>query len=106
MSEDDIISDVPAEQVPSSRPWEPWRCTACGVFVYNLDDSGNPAPGAPVPRYISRDFPIACSVCWSLYTALDNSDYFKKIMRDHKVTEEERAKRNKKLGPGGNYFPE
>jgi hypothetical protein len=80
MNDEDILSDKPSEvQQNTSCPWEPWRCTVCKIFVYNLDDHGKPIPGAPSPRYISRDYPVVCLTCWQLYVTLDHSDYFRNM---------------------------
>lgn len=44
---------------------EPWRCKSCNLLVYNLID-GDPAPGAPIPRYHSREYEEVCAVCHAM----------------------------------------
>lgn len=104
MSEDDILSDKPELAPVAPKAWEPWNCTACGVYVYNVDKLGRPIAGAPCPRYISKLHPIVCSACWSMYVILDRSEYFTKIQKEDVVSEEERARRLRKLRPGSDYL--
>jgi len=103
--EENILSDVPERQPSSAHPWDSWKCSCCGFFVYNLDKNGYPSEGAPSPHFINRDYPVVCSVCWAEYVVLDKSEYFTKINKEAKESDAEKFRRNKKLGPGGNYFP-
>src|SRR6266850_7065427 len=69
--EENILSDVPERQPSSAHPWSAWNCSCCGFYVYNLDKNGYPSEGAPSPHYLSRDYPVVCSVCWAEYVVLD-----------------------------------
>jgi hypothetical protein len=96
--------EQPNDKALSAAPWEPWRCSVCGLYVYNLDDEGYPASGAPSPRYISQTFPIVCSVCWTLYVTIDRSEYFAKLSRMDNISDEEKLRRIRRLRPGGEYL--
>lgn len=80
---------------------EPWRCTHCEKLMFNVDEKGYPAPGAPTPLFVSVCYPKVCSLCWTLDLQLSVKGYWQKI------EVEEVAKRGHidGLRPGGTYFP-
>jgi hypothetical protein len=97
------------EESSSVIPWEPWRCCVCGFMVYNLDEHGNPSPGAPSPRYISKHYPLVCLACFYLHVNLvchpveRTKVYWTALSYQDADKEEEIVKRVKKLRPGGDY---
>lgn len=99
--DEDILSDVPADPI---APWEAWRCVVCDFLVYNLDENGYPASGAPSPKFVSTDYPIVCKACWALYASIDSSKYFSQLAREAREAGVDRIKRIKRLGPGGTYL--
>lgn len=59
----------------SALPEEPWNCSACGAFIYNVrnDAPGEPfypVAGAPEPQIRDLDngaFPRVCRTCADMY---------------------------------------
>ena len=48
---------------------EPWRCTNCNKLIYNLDEEGHPAPGAPASRWWSLEHNRVCNFCYEVALA-------------------------------------
>lgn len=59
----------PRPDRPLTGEIEPWRCTGCDTLMYNLDEEGKPAPGAPTPRWWSMEHPKLCSLCYEMEMA-------------------------------------
>jgi len=100
MDDEDILSDRP----DSAKHWDNWTCCVCQKLIYNLDKNGKPIEGAPTPHYVSRDYPVVCQLCFVLYSILDRSEYFTKLVKEDKLSAEERARRIKKLRSGEDYL--
>lgn len=67
------------DMVPITDPTlsqEIWRCRYCQTLMYNLDDAGNPAPGAPIPRYGGLEYPELCTVCFGMLSTINNKLYW------------------------------
>lgn len=73
---------------------EPWRCEFCQRLIYNLDEDGYPAPGAPEAYFFSLEYARICSVCHAMASVLMISPYWKKLP----------DKSNRHLKPGGDYL--
>src|SRR6185312_8038571 len=58
---------------------EPWRCRHCQTFMYNRDEKGNPAPGAPTPKWGGPSYPELCSVCFEMKMVVDSGIYWKNL---------------------------
>lgn len=56
-----------------------WRCEYCDKLIYNLDEWGHPAAGAPPPRFLSRAYTKVCTLCFDIAHLLDENLYFQKI---------------------------
>jgi hypothetical protein len=81
-------------------PGEPWRCTACSLFVYNvrwLDGGFYPVGGSSPSQYISKLFPKVCNVCYDMFMCLISNDYWKGVQDEEKT-------RLRKLRPGSDYI--
>ncbi len=47
-----------------------WRCSCCDKLIYNItmvDGIVYAAPGAPDSRFISKEYPMVCTLCFELY---------------------------------------
>ena len=93
---------MPQEQLECH---EPWRCTSCQQFMYNMDANGKPCFGAPQSHWWSNEHPRVCSLCYSLVLLLTGKDYWSRVHEEDRKKDAERREKNKKLGPGGTYFP-
>ena len=81
---------------------QPWYCSACGIYVYNLefvDGNWYPCEGAPTARFLSSTYPRVCNLCWDAYMVLQTSQYWMKIEEESK---NQKAKRHN-LRQGGDY---
>jgi hypothetical protein len=81
---------------------EPWFCGNCDEFMYNKDQDGYPAPGAPVGlavKYDNRSMRI-CLLCAEMYISILNNPY---MLEQHKEWLKEITIKNK-LKPGHNYL--
>jgi hypothetical protein len=58
---------------------EPWRCDGCHRLMYNLDPSGKPARGAPLPNYLDEEHPKVCSLCYQTHTIFSSPYWRAKI---------------------------
>jgi hypothetical protein len=70
-----LVSDI-------SYAVEPWRCSSCNIFVYcigYIDGDWYPIAGASQSKYISITYPKVCNICYDLYHAVIESDYWKKV---------------------------
>jgi hypothetical protein len=79
---------------------EPWRCTGCGLFVYNLaeiDGGIYPIGGASPPRYISTVYNKVCSVCFDMFHSLLSRDYWK-------IIQDSEQSKIRKLRSGSDYL--
>lgn len=56
-----------------------WRCQFCDKLIYNLDEKGYPAPGAPPPRFVSRRYQKVCVLCFDIYHIFDENGYFVRL---------------------------
>lgn len=77
-----------------------WRCDLCNTLIFNrvwLNGNLYPAPGAPVPKFISPQLRFVCTLCFELHQVLKDSQYFLKL-------EEEKEKNLKKNKPGSDYL--
>jgi hypothetical protein len=85
---------------------EPWRCTACSLFVYNvrwLDGGFYPVGGAPPSQYISKFFPKVCNVCYDMFHCLINNE--KGSDKDYwKHVQDEANTKIRKLRSGSDYL--
>lgn len=84
---------------------EAWYCSACRYLMYNLqfiDGFYRPVAGAPNSKFLSKEFPRVCNVCFDLHTIINTSTYFRNL-ETHEQAEYEKKR---KLFPGGKYFPE
>jgi hypothetical protein len=80
---------------------QPWRCDSCGLFVFNKDENGHPAPGAP-PSFFGgehggKKYENVCAVCYEMKDAA-SSDYWRDIQRKQ---DEARAARIAKFNAQG-----
>lgn len=83
---------------------EAWRCDACGSLIYNVDEQGYPAAGAPMPHYWNVSKPAVCAVCYALGNNLATNEYWVALHREWRQ-EEANAKQNKdKLTGKRDYF--
>jgi hypothetical protein len=82
---------------------EPWTCDSCGLFVYNLDENGKPAPGAPSPyfggEYSGRRYEQVCTACFQMKDAL-SSDYWRSIQNTADTIRKQRMDKFKASGGG------
>lgn len=66
-----------------------WRCQNCRMLVYNLDEFGYPAPGAPEWKFASKFWNRLCTLCFQLYHIAADSEYLKKAQleweKKHKI---------------------
>ena len=58
---------------------EPWRCGGCRRLMYNLDASGRPAPGAPLPNYLDEEHPEVCTLCYQMHSVLTAEHWKAKV---------------------------
>ncbi len=82
---------------------EPWRCTVCGLFVYNrawIDGGVYPVSGAPLSKFISVRYPKACTMCFQMYAILNTEEYWKDVQAE----EDKKNRNNRKLFPGEDYL--
>jgi hypothetical protein len=83
---------------------EPWRCSACQYLMYNLDEYGYPAAGAPTPHMFNKNYPKVCSTCRKMleivYGGDGHSQYFVLL---ESIAIENRRKMGK-LKPGSDYL--
>ena len=97
-----------SESIEIAGTGEAWRCTSCGVFMYNvrsIDGRDVPVEGAPQSKFFSTEHPQVCNVCWFLRTMISNLSgpsrtYWEKIIKE----KEEKQAQNKKLRSGENYL--
>lgn len=67
---------------------EAWRCSGCSRLIYNVEHvarTNYPAPGAPLPKYVSADHPHVCNVCYAMYQAVDGSSYWTALAKRQRV---------------------
>ena len=86
---------------------EPWKCQACGLFVYNRDESGNAVIGAPTSKWFSAEYARVCSCCYDMLLNLiaeARRGYWQDIDRAEKEWNRKEQERLKKLRPGNDYF--
>ena len=57
------------QKLPLKGEIEPWRCSHCKKFIYNVDEDGHPEPGAPMPRWWSIEYPKVCNFCYDVALA-------------------------------------
>ena len=79
---------------------EPWRCTGCGLFVYNIDFIDGdfyPVQGASAPKYISTVYSKVCCICYDMFHCLLSRDYWK-ILQDAEQS------KIRKLRSGSDYL--
>lgn len=56
---------------------EPWKCGACKRLMHNIDPRGYATQGAPLPVFVSDEYPQVCNVCYEMYSALaKNKSYW------------------------------
>jgi hypothetical protein len=94
------MKEKPKPDTADMGAGEPWRCTSCGWFVYNigwLDGRYCPVGGASASKYISINFPKVCCVCYDLYHNIIQEDYWKNVQ------DTENAK-VRKLRSGSDYL--
>lgn len=84
-------------------PEDAWRCSVCNKLIYNLDKNGHPAPGAPIPHFVSLEYQRVCSACHALIPPIDR-DYWRTLHRQWQERQEEWRKKINKLGDGKDYF--
>lgn len=51
-----------------------WRCCGCKQLMYNLDSKGYPSQGAPIPLYVSQEYPTVCSLCYEMNVVFERAD--------------------------------
>lgn len=73
---------------------QPWRCEKCGLFVYNRDENGYPADGAPECQHIMA-FGRVCEVCHELWWNVFKSEYWRHVQAEASA-EERRKNPNKR----------
>jgi hypothetical protein len=61
-----VVDDV-FKLTPPNEKKEPWRCCGCKRLMYNLDANKYPAPGAPYPVFLNKQYPEVCNVCYEMY---------------------------------------
>lgn len=61
---------------------EAWRCGFCNLYVYNLGWKNGvsfPVAGAPPPRYVSKQYPRVCILCFDMAKLFEENPYFLRI---------------------------
>ena len=95
--------DGRSELVDAVGVGEPWRCSSCCALMYNLqfiDGFYRPVAGAPNSKFLSKDYPRVCNMCFDMHTIASTSNYFRNI----ETHEQEEHKKLRKLFPGGDYL--
>jgi hypothetical protein len=72
-----------------------------GIFLYNKDKKGHPAPGAPPRKWGDIHYKNVCSVCASM---INNPKFMTDYWQALKRKDEERRKHKDKLKSDGEYF--
>jgi hypothetical protein len=99
----------PLPPVPAGELDDAWRCSECGLFVFNTDGNGHPLPGAPQPsRFYNEVTGIAewlCSLCEGTKNNEGlNSPYWKKLHEKWVEREKKRRENNSRLTGDKDYF--
>lgn len=81
---------------------EPWRCGECNELMYNKDQEGYPAPGAPLGLEVKIDDESirVCLMCAEIYISLLRNKF---MVEQHKKWIDGRRK-IEKLKSGNNYL--
>lgn len=83
---------------------EPWTCASCGIFVYNLDSEGRPAPGAPSSffggEYSGKRYEKICTLCYEMKDVLMQGDYWRGIQNTADTIRNQRLQKLKEQGGG------
>lgn len=91
------------ELVDAAGVGDPWRCSSCRYLMYNLqfiDGRFAPVAGAPHSKFLSKEFPRVCNVCFDMHTIVSTSNYFRNI----ETHEREEYKKTRRLFPGEDYL--
>lgn len=86
---------------------EPWRCDACGLFVFNRDRSGNPCPGAPSSyfggEYGGKRYEQVCTACYQMKDVLtdgERGNYWRAVQNMADAVKKARMKKFEEGGGG------
>ena len=104
MDQTDNPNPRPEDDSQNFGPREPWRCDACGALQFNRDRRGNPAPGAPAPKYGDLEHQNVCWMCFDMIRAVADKPYWLKLHNEWKEKQKKRKQNNDRLKSDGDYF--
>ena len=84
---------------------DPWRCSHCGLLIYNIDPEGYPVAGSPLGLFINIQYPRVCHLCYYMVTNDQiGTDYWRTIHAEWRKEQERRRKKNDGLSGKTDYF--
>lgn len=87
------------------KPLSAWRCNHCQELMYNTDNRGRPAPGAPTPNFYNKDYQKVCFLCFCIgHNERFSNSYWLTLHYEWKREQEKKKTNNDKLSGNTDYL--